>query len=163
LQRRYARLKKGEAPMPDVLFIDGGRGQLTQAENVLNELQIEGVKLVGVAKGEGRKPGRERLYVSGRTGAVALAGSSPALHLIQQLRDEAHRFAIVGHRARRQRRQTASPLEQIRGLGPKRRRDLLRQFGGLQAVARAGVDDLTKVKGISRQLAVSIYEHFHTD
>jgi excinuclease ABC subunit C len=134
-----------------------------QAEDVLHELQIEGVKLVGVAKGEGRKPGRERLYVSGAGSAVALPGNSPALHLIQQLRDEAHRFAIVGHRARRQRRQTASPLEQIRGLGPKRRRDLLRQFGGLQAVARAGVDDLTKVKGISRQLAESIYEHFHTD
>jgi excinuclease ABC subunit C len=163
LQRRYARLKRGEAPMPDVLFIDGGRGQLSQAENVLKELQIDGIKLVGVAKGEGRKPGRERLFVAGRAAAIALPGSSPALHLIQQLRDEAHRFAIVGHRARRQRRQTASPLEQIRGLGPKRRRDLLRQFGGLQAVARAGVDDLTKVKGISRQLAESIYEHFHMD
>jgi excinuclease ABC subunit C len=163
LTRRYARLKRGEAPMPDVLLIDGGRGQLKQAENVLKELEIEGITLVGVAKGEGRKPGRERLYVAGRTGAIALPGSSPALHLVQQLRDEAHRFALVGHRARRQRRQTASPLEEIRGLGPKRRRDLLRQFGGLQAVARAGVEDLAKVKGISRQLAESIYRHFHAE
>ncbi|HEU4618400.1 MAG TPA: excinuclease ABC subunit UvrC [Gammaproteobacteria bacterium] len=162
LTRRYARLKRGEAPLPDVLLIDGGRGQLAQAESVLNELQIEGVKLVGVAKGEGRKPGRERLYVSGRERPLALPDTSPALHLVQQLRDEAHRFAITGHRARRERRRTASPLEEIRGLGPKRRRELLRQFGGLQAVARAGVDDLARVKGISRQLAQSIYEHFHS-
>ncbi len=163
LERRYARLKRGEAPLPDVLFIDGGRGQLTQAENVLNGLEIEGVRLVGVAKGEGRKPGRERLFVAGRQGTVALPPASPALHLIQQLRDEAHRFAITGHRLRREKRRTASPLEQIRGLGPKRRRELLRQFGGLQAVARAGVDDLARVKGISRQLAQSIYEHFHVE
>jgi excinuclease ABC subunit C len=163
LQRRYARLKRGEAPLPDVLFIDGGRGQLAQAEKVLEELEIEGVTLAGVAKGEGRKPGRERLHVAGRERPLALPDTSPALHLIQQLRDEAHRFAITGHRARRERRRTASPLEEIRGLGPKRRRELLRQFGGLQAVARAGVDDLARVKGISRQLAESIYEHFHND
>jgi len=163
LERRYARVKRGEAPVPDVLLIDGGRGQLKQAETVLKELEIEGITLVGVAKGEGRRPGRERLYVAGRTGALTLPPSSPALHLIQQVRDEAHRFAITGHRARRQRRQTSSPLEEIRGLGPKRRRDLLRQFGGLQAVARAGVEDLVKVKGISRQLAESIYRHFHAE
>lgn len=149
--------------MPDVLFIDGGRGQLKQAEDVLKELEIDGITLVGVAKGEGRKPGRERLFVAGKTGAIALPGHSPALHLVQQIRDEAHRFAIVGHRARRRRRATASPLEEIPGLGPKRRRDLLKQFGGLQAVARAGVDDLAKVKGISRQLAESIYQHFHAE
>jgi len=163
LTRRYSRLKRGEAPMPDVLFIDGGRGQLKQAEDVLKELEIDGITLVGVAKGEGRKPGRERLFVAGKTGAIALPGHSPALHLVQQIRDEAHRFAIVGHRARRRRRATASPLEEIPGLGPKRRRDLLKQFGGLQAVARAGVDDLAKVKGISRQLAESIYQHFHAE
>ncbi len=163
LTRRYSRVKRGESPTPDVLFIDGGRGQLKQAEDVLKELEIDGITLVGVAKGEGRKPGRERLYVSGRTGSLALPGHSPALHLIQQLRDEAHRFALVGHRARRRRRATASPLEEIPGLGPKRRRDLLKQFGGLQAVARAGVDDLAKVKGISRQLAESIYQHFHAE
>ncbi len=163
LQRRYARVKKGEAPVPDVLLIDGGKGQLGAARAVLEDLQLVGVQLVGVAKGEGRKAGRERLYLTDRQVPLKLSASSPALHLIQQLRDEAHRFAIAGHRARRQKKLSASPLEEIRGLGPKRRRQLLRQFGGLQAVARAGVDDLTRVKGISLKLAQLIYEHFHSD
>jgi len=163
LQRRYARVKKGEAAIPDVLLIDGGRGQLGVAREVLEELQWAGVRLVAVAKGQGRKAGRERLYLTDRQDPLRLEPSSPALHLIQQLRDEAHRFAITGHRARRRKKISTSPLEAIRGLGPKRRRDLLRQFGGLQAVARAGVDDLTRVKGISRQLAQLIYEHFHSD
>jgi excinuclease ABC subunit C len=163
LKRRYARVKKGEAPIPDVLLIDGGRGQLNAAVEVLEELQLIGVRLVGVAKGKGRKPGRERLYLTDAREPLTLSASSPALHLIQQLRDEAHRFAIAGHRARRKKRQSTSPLEGIRGLGPKRRRELLRQFGGLQAVARAGVDDLARVKGISRQLAQLIYGHFHSE
>ena len=163
LTRRYARVKQGEVPMPDVLFIDGGRGQLTQAVSVLNELQLSGLRLVAVAKGEGRKPGRESLILPERAEALRLPGSSPALHLIQQIRDEAHRFAITGHRARRQKKVSRSPLEDIPGLGPKRRRELLRQFGGLRGVARAGIDDLQRVKGISRQLAESIYEHLHSD
>ena len=163
LTRRYARVKHGDVPMPDVLFIDGGPGQLGAATAVLAEFALGGLTVVGVAKGEGRKPGRETLYVAGRETPVRLPASSPALHLIQQIRDEAHRFAITGHRARRQKQRTQSPLEQIRGLGPKRRRELLRQFGGLQAVARAGVDDLERVTGISRQLAESIYEYFHAD
>jgi len=163
LGRRYARVKKGEGLIPDVLLIDGGRGQLNAAADVLEELQLVGVRLASVAKGQGRKPGRERVYLPEAREPLKLAASSPALHLIQQLRDEAHRFAIAGHRARRQKKQSASPLEEIRGLGPKRRRELLRHFGGLQAVARAGVDDLTRVKGISRQLAQLIYEHFHSD
>jgi len=161
LQRRYARVKKGEAPTPDVLVIDGGRGQLNKAMEVIEELQLDGVQIVGVAKGQGRRPGRERLFVPHQEQPLILAPTSPALHLIQQLRDEAHRFAITAHRGRRQKRMSTSPLEQIPGLGPKRRRDLLRQFGGLQAVARAGVEDLTRVRGISRRLASSIYEHFH--
>ncbi len=156
-------MKKGEAPTPDVLVIDGGRGQLNTAFEIIEELQLDGVQLVGVAKGQGRHPGRERLYLPGAVEPIKLAPSSPALHLIQQLRDEAHRFAITAHRARRRRNQTSSPLEEIRGLGPKRRRELLRQFGGLQAVCRAGVDDLTRVNGISSRLATSIYEHFHAD
>ncbi len=163
LQRRYARVKRGEVPTPDVLVIDGGRGQLNKAFEVVEELQLDGVQLVGVAKGQGRRPGRERLYLPGQPQPIRLPAASPALHLIQQLRDEAHRFAITAHRGRRQKRQFASPLEEIPGLGPKRRRELLRQFGGLQAVARAGVDDLTRVKGISHRLAASIYEHFHAD
>lgn len=163
LKRRYARVKKGEAPIPDVLLIDGGKGQLGVAVDVLEELQLVGVRLVGVAKGQGRKPGRERLFLTDVREPLKLAASSPALHLIQQLRDEAHRFAIAGHRARRRKKQSSSPLEEIRGLGPKRRRVLLRQFGGLQALERAGVDDLMRVKGISRQLAQLIYAHFHSD
>ena len=163
LKRRYARVKKGEAPIPDVLLIDGGKGQLGVTVDVLEELQLVGVRLVGVAKGQGRKPGRERLFLTDARAPLKLAASSPALHLIQQLRDEAHRFAIAGHRARRQKKQSSSPLEEIRGLGPKRRRVLLRQFGGLQALERAGVDDLVRVKGISRQLAQLIYAHFHSD
>ena len=163
LTRRYARVKQGDVPMPDVLFIDGGSGQLAAALAVLAEFAISGLAVVGVAKGEGRKPGRETLYVANRDAPLRLPASSPALHLVQQIRDEAHRFAITGHRARRQKQRTESPLERIRGLGPKRRRELLRQFGGLQAVARAGVDDLERVAGISRQLAESIYEYFHAD
>jgi excinuclease ABC subunit C len=163
LTRRYARVKQGEVPMPDVLFVDGGPGQLAQALQVLGELQISGLRVVGVAKGLDRKPGRESLYLPERDAPLHLPPSSPALHLIQQLRDEAHRFAITGHRARRQKARTRSPLEDIRGLGPKKRRDLLRQFGGLQAVTRAGIDDLMRVRGISRQLADAIYEHFHAD
>jgi excinuclease ABC subunit C len=163
LTRRYARVKKGEVPMPDVLFIDGGPGQLKQALTVLEELQLAGLRVVGVAKGLDRKPGRESLYLPERSEPLRLPPSSPALHLIQQLRDEAHRFAITGHRARRQKARTRSPLEDIAGLGPKKRRELLRQFGGLQALTRAGIDDLERVKGISRQLAEAIYERFHAD
>jgi excinuclease ABC subunit C len=163
LRRRYARVKQGEVPLPDVLFIDGGPGQLAQAVKVMDELQIQGLKIVGVAKGLDRKPGRESLYIPDRAEPLRLPASSPALHLIQQLRDEAHRFAITGHRARRQKARTRSPLENIPGLGPKKRRELLKQFGGLQALTRAGIDDLTRVKGISAQLAAAIYEHFHAD
>jgi len=163
LRRRYARVKQGEVPLPDVLFVDGGPGQLAQAVKVMDDLQIQGLKIVGVAKGLDRKPGRESLYVPDRPEPLRLPPSSPALHLIQQLRDEAHRFAITGHRARRQKARTQSPLESIPGLGPKKRRELLKQFGGLQALTRAGIDDLTRVKGISAQLAAAIYEHFHAD
>ncbi len=161
LARRYARVQKGEVPMPDVLFIDGGPGQLARAIAVMQELNISGARLVGVAKGQDRKPGRESLYLPDRTDPLRLPPSSPALHLIQQLRDEAHRFAITGHRARRQKARTRSPLEDIPGLGPKKRRELLKQFGGLQALTRAGIDDLQRVRGISRQLAEAIYERFH--
>jgi excinuclease ABC subunit C len=163
LQRRYARVKKGEAPTPDVLVIDGGRGQLKKAMEVIEGLKLDGIQILGVAKGHGRRPGRERLFVPHQDQPLTLAPTSPALHLIQQLRDEAHRFAITAHRGRRQKLMSSSPLEQIPGLGPKRRRQLLRQFGGLQAVARAGVEDLTRVRGISRRLASSIYEHFHAN
>jgi excinuclease ABC subunit C len=163
LRRRYARVAEGHAPMPDVVLIDGGRGQLGEAVSVLEELKLERIRLVGVAKGEGRKPGRESLYVPGRDAPLTVPAGSAAVHLLQQIRDEAHRFAITGHRGRRQKRFAASPLDEIAGLGPKRRRDLLREFGGLQAVARAGIDDLARVKGVSRALAQSIYDRLHAD
>ncbi len=163
LLRRYRRLKAGEARLPDILFIDGGKGQVTQAEAVMQALQISTVRLIGVAKGASRRPGLETLCLSGQDRAIILPTDSPALHLIQQIRDEAHRFAITGHRQRRAKRRTTSVLEDIAGLGPKRRQQLLRQFGGLQEVARAGVEELTRLNGISRQLAQRIYDAFHFD
>jgi len=163
LTRRYTRLKKGEGLVPDVLFIDGGKGQLHEAEKVLEELQVEGVLLVGVAKGPTRRPGLEQLFLSGREVPLILPADSPALHLVQQIRDEAHSFAITGHRQRRAKARNTSPLEEIPGLGPKRRQALLKHFGGLQGVTRAGVEDLASVPGISRELATRIYGLFHAD
>lgn len=163
LLRRYKRLKNGEAKLPDILVIDGGKGQISQAHSVLEELQINDVLILGVAKGPGRKPGLETLYLSGSNKPIILPPDSPALHLIQQIRDEAHRFAITGHRQKRARSRKTSSLETIPGLGPKRRQQLLKQFGGLQEVTRAGVEDLANVKGISKQLAQKIYDVFHGD
>jgi len=145
------------------LLVDGGQGQLNVAVGVLKELKLEGIRLVSVAKGQGRKPGRESLYLKESDQPIKLDANSPALHLIQKIRDEAHRFAIEGHRSRRKKQQYSSPLDDINGLGPKRRRALLRSFGGLQAVTRASVDDLMKVKGISQQLGQLIYAQFHQD
>ncbi len=161
LSRRYARIKKGEAPMPDLLLIDGGPGQLAEAISALKELEIEGVCIAGVAKGADRRPGQERLFLAGEEVPRVLPPDSPALHLIQRIRDEAHRFAITGHRQRRAKARTHSVLETVPGLGPRKRRELLRQFGGLQGVVRAGVDDLAKVHGIGRKLAQSIYDTLH--
>lgn len=163
LSRRFKRLQEGEGKSPDIVLIDGGKGQLAQAEQVLNELQVQDVLLIGVAKGVERKPGLETLWLSGHAQPFILPSDSPALHLIQQVRDEAHRFAISGHRLRRGKKHQVSPLEEIDGLGPKRRQELLRQFGGLQGVARAGVEDLAKIKGISKDLAQRIYDVFHSD
>lgn len=163
LRRRYARIKKGEVPVPDVLFVDGGKGQLAEAMTVLDELELNWINVVAVAKGRARKPGAEQLFVPGRKTALRPAPDSPALLLIQQIRDEAHRFAITGHRQRRGKARRTSSLEAIPGLGPKKRRELLRQFGGLQGVVGAGVDDLVKVRGISRTLAETIYNELHLD
>ncbi len=163
LTRRFRRLKEEDGKLPDVLLIDGGKGQLSQAEAVLSELQVVGVILIGVAKGPTRRPGLEQLIISGHNSPVSLPPDSPALHLIQQVRDEAHRFAIAGHRQRRAKARRSSPLEAIEGLGPKRRQQLLRQFGGLQEVLRAGIEDLSSVHGISRQLAQRIYDALHPD
>ncbi len=163
LTRRYKRIKKGEVPMPDVLFVDGGKGQLAEAMRVLDELELDWLNVVAVAKGRARRPGAERLFRPGNDKATQLPPDSPALLLIQQIRDEAHRFAIMGHRQRRAKARKSSPLEQIPGLGPKKRRELLRQFGGLQGVVGAGIDDLAKVRGISRTLAETIYNELHLE
>ena len=161
LERRYTRLRREDAVLPDVLLVDGGRGQLGQALDVLAELRMTGVAAVGVAKGSTRKPGLERLFLPDRVAPVTVPSDSVALHLIQRIRDEAHRFAIAGHRGRRNRTRRASLLEQIpRGSGLRRRQRLLKEFGGLQGIARAGVEDLMRVRGISRELALSIYEVF---
>ena len=163
LRRRYKRVKKGEVPMPDVLFVDGGKGQLAEAMGVLDELELTWFQVVAVAKGRSRRPGKEQLFLAGQSVPTILPADSPALHLIQQIRDEAHRFAITGHRQRRAKARNTSSLERIPGLGPKRRRELLRQFGGLQGVSGAGIEDLAKVHGISRVLAEKIYSELHLD
>jgi excinuclease ABC subunit C len=163
LKRRYKRVKKGEVPMPDVLFVDGGKGQLAEAMKVLDELDLTWFQVVAVAKGRSRRPGMEQLFLAGHSAPTILAADSPALHLIQQIRDEAHRFAITGHRQRRAKARNTSRLELIPGLGPKRRRELLRQFGGLQGVRNAGIEDLAKVHGISKALAGRIYNDLHPD
>ncbi|MGB5625383.1 MAG: excinuclease ABC subunit UvrC [Woeseiaceae bacterium] len=163
LRRRYARVKKGEVPMPDVLFVDGGKGQLAEAMTILAELELDWLTVVAVAKGRARRSGAERLFRPGSDKPLELPADSQALLLIQQIRDEAHRFAITGHRQRRAKARTTSRLEQIPGLGPKKRRELLRQFGGLQGVMGAGVDDLVQVHGISRALAETIYNDLHLE
>ena len=160
LKRRYTRLRREDAVFPDLLLIDGGRGQLNRARDVLAELQVSGIVTVGIAKGASRKPGFEQIYVPGRAAPIVPPSDSAALHLIQQIRDEAHRFAITGHRNQRNRTRRASVLEQIPGIGTRRRQRLLREFGGLQGVSRAGVEDLMRVRGISRYLALAIHEAF---
>lgn len=163
LLRRYTRLKKGEGKLPDILLIDGGKGQVTQAMEVLDELSISDVLVIGVAKGPTRKAGFEVL-ISGDTGEeTVLESSSAALHLIQHIRDEAHRFAITGHRARRGKARKRSVLEDIPGVGPKRRRELLRHFGGIQEVERASVEEIAKVSTISKTIAEEIYAALHPD
>jgi excinuclease ABC subunit C len=163
LERRYRRVKEGGGRLPDIVLIDGGKGQVAAAETALEELQLAGVRIVGVAKGEERKPGKERLFLSGSVGPTILPTDSAALHLIQQIRDEAHRFAITAHRGRRARARTASALEHIPGVGERRRQALLKNLGGLREVARAGIEDLARVPGISPALARKIYNAFHEE
>ena len=157
-QRRYTKLKKDEARLPDILFIDGGKGQLRQAVEVMDQLQIDSVLMIGVAKGEGRKAGLEKLVFSDGRADVYLPQDSVAFHLILNVRDEAHRFAISGHRAKRAKTRRTSTLESIPGLGPKRRQSLIKHFGGLQGVQQAGVEDMAKIAGISSKLAQMIYD-----
>lgn len=163
LLRRFAKVKEGEGKLPDVLLVDGGKGQMRMAREVMQELAIGGVALLGVAKGVTRKPGLETLYLDDIHREFILPADSPALHLIQQIRDEAHRFAITGHRARRGKARRTSSLEGIDGIGPKRRRELLRHFGGLQELQRVSIDEIAKTPGISKKLAESIYAALHSE
>ncbi len=161
LTRRYKRVRDGEIVKPDVLLIDGGKGQLAEAAKVLEELGVGGITLIGVAKGVDRRAGQEQLFLLGQDTPTILPPDSRALHLIQRVRDEAHRFAIAGHRKKRAKRHSQSILETIPGLGPVKRRELLKQFGGLQGILRAGIDDFIQIRGLGRELAQVIYEHLH--
>ncbi|GAB6387573.1 excinuclease ABC subunit UvrC [Stutzerimonas marianensis] len=163
LSRRFRKAAEGEGKLPDILLVDGGKGQLNMAREVLQELAVPDLILLGVAKGVTRKPGFETLYLNDAAHEFTLPGDSPALHLIQQVRDEAHRFAITGHRARRGKARTTSTLENVPGIGPKRRRELLKHFGGLQELCRASLDEIAKAPGISKKLAESIYATLHSE
>jgi excinuclease ABC subunit C len=161
LTRRCARIVAGEYPPPDLLVIDGGRGQVNIAAEVLVEQGLHGVPVIGIAKGPERKPGMEDIVFPGRDDVLNLPADHPGLHLLQQIRDEAHRFAIQGHRARRGKARTTSSLQEIAGIGSTRRKALLAHFGGLRGVQSASVDDLARVPGISRALAERIYGLLH--
>lgn len=159
LTRRYTRLRDEHKPFPDVLIVDGGKGQLNMAREVLEELGIsDRMTLLGVAKGTTRKPGLETLFLETTERTVTLDSTEPALHLIQHIRDESHRFAITGHRRKRDKQRRTSTLEGIEGVGPKKRQALLRYFGGLQGIKKASLDDIAQVQGISRPLAEVIYQ-----
>ncbi len=159
--RRYARVIKEAGRLPDVILIDGGKGQLSSIEAAIEELQLDGITLLGVAKGAARKPGLERLILADPSGELTLPADSAALHFIQEVRDEAHRFAIMGHRRQRDQKRKTSILEDIQGIGSKRRQALIRFFGGLQGIERAGIDELVKVPGINTHLAKKIYATLH--
>ena len=161
LTRRYRKIVAGEGKVPDLVLIDGGKGQLAVASGVFAELGLNDVALVAVAKGPERRPGQEQLIAAGGGQPLALGADHPALHLIQQIRDEAHRFAIQGHRARRGKARSGSTLEKISGIGAKRRQRLLARFGGLRGLLAASIDELAQVEGISRTLAEKIHRELH--
>jgi excinuclease ABC subunit C len=160
LRRRYRRLKEGEAVLPDLLVIDGGQGQLGKAAGVLSELQVDDIGLIGVAKGPTRKAGLEKILLYGQ-GELSVPATSGSMHLLQHIRDEAHRFAITGHRGRRAKNRRRSALDGIAGIGPKRKRELMAYFGSVATIKGAGSEEIAKVPGISQKLADDIYGALH--
>ena len=160
LRRRYRRLKEGEAVLPDLLVIDGGQGQLGKAAGVLSELQVDDIGLIGVAKGPARKAGLEKILLYGQ-GELSVPTTSGSMHLLQHIRDEAHRFAITGHRGRRAKNRRRSALDGIAGIGPKRKRELMAYFGSVATIKGAGSEEIAKVPGISQKLADDIYGALH--
>jgi excinuclease ABC subunit C len=167
LLRRFARALKEDPERdrgmwPDLVLIDGGQGQLSVARGVLEELGIADIAIVGIAKGPDRNAGRERFFVPGRA-PFSLDARDPVLYFLQRLRDEAHRFAIGTHRARRTKALGRSPLDEIAGIGPRRKQALLHHFGSARAIARAGLGELERVGGISKNVAKKVYDHFHAD
>ena len=163
VRRRFTRLMAGEAKLPDILVIDGGKGQLGIVKDILNELGVVGVMLLGIAKGTTRKPGFETLILADQDYRIIAKPQASALHLLQQIRDEAHRFAITGHKQRRDKKRRTSALQGIPGVGPKRRRDLLKHFGGIAEVKKASVADLLKVPNINKKIAEAIYSALYND
>ncbi len=161
LTRRYKKVAAGEGKRPDLVFIDGGKGQLGVAIEVMQEVGLEDILLIGIAKGEERKPGLETMIFSDTGEMLNLEKDNRGLHLLQQIRDEAHRFAITGHRARRAKARLHSSLEDIGGIGAKRRKALLTRFGGLEGVKGASIDEIAQVEGVSKALAEKIYGEFH--
>ena len=160
VHRRYSRLAQGDGVLPDVVVIDGGAGQVSRASEVLQSLHLDNIVLLGIAKGPTRKPGLETIVLPGG-GVLPLPPGGPAMHLLQQVRDEAHRFAIAGHRGRRQKRQRRSVLDDIPGIGPRRKRELLAHFGSVASISGASPEEISKVPGISRKLAMEINGSLH--
>jgi excinuclease ABC subunit C len=161
LTRRYKKVAAGEGKRPDLVFIDGGKGQLGVAIDVMQEVGLEDILLVGIAKGEERRPGLETMIFSDTGEMLNLEKDNQGLHLLQRIRDEAHRFAITGHRAKRAKSRITSSLEDIEGVGAKRRKALLTRFGGLDGVKNASIDELAQVDGVSQSLAEKIYDQLH--
>ena len=161
VQRYYKRIKNESQDCPDLLIIDGGKGQINSVKKVLESLSIKNQMIIGIAKGDKRDPKNDRIFLEGFKKPIDMNGQDPAKFLVQSIRDEAHRFAITGHRAKKRKQLLQSDLESIEGIGPSKKRNLLTQFGGIQEVKRASVEDLLSVDGINKNLAKKIFNHFN--